>query len=141
MQIKISEKTRKAAVSDPRAVAQILADILKAEDGFDKVKEHFWGIYLDARNYIARIELISLGTLNASLIHPRETLKPAIEGNAAQFIVAHNHPSGEVEPSEDDLTITRRLTEAAKIMGIELLDHIIINSKGGFYSFKGKGLI
>ena len=141
MTIKISEKIKKAAASNPEAIADILTNILKAEQSIDKVKEHFWGVYLDSRNYINRIELISLGTLNASLIHPRETLKPAIEGNAAQFVVGHNHPSGEVEPSEDDLEITKRLAEAAKIMGIELLDHIIINEQGSFYSFKAKGLM
>ena len=105
------------------------------------MKEHFWGVYLDARNIITRIELIHLGTLNANLVHPRETFRPAIVSSAASLIVLHNHPSDDCEPSEDDLNITKRLVEAGKILGIELLDHIIINLKNKYFSFKEKELI
>ena len=81
-----------------------------------------------------------IGTLNTSLAHPREIFKEAIIYNAMPVVLAHNHPSGDPEPSEDDLTITKRLTEAGKILGIEVIDHIII-TKTGFFSFKEKGLL
>jgi DNA repair protein RadC len=83
---------------------------------------------------------ISIGTLNANLIHPREVFKEAVRSSAAQIIIAHNHPSGDPEPSPDDVAITRRLEEAAKIFGIELLDHIIV-TKDSFFSLKERGLM
>lgn len=89
-------------------------------------KEHFVVLYLNARNQLIHKELISVGTLNASLVHPREVFKPAIEHLAACVIVAHNHPSGEVEPSQADLELTERLRLAGELLGIELIDHIII---------------
>ncbi|CAD7782800.1 MAG: hypothetical protein KCCBMMGE_01538 [Candidatus Methanoperedenaceae archaeon GB37] len=85
-------------------------------------------------------EIISVGSLNASLVHPREVFEPAVRNLAAQIILAHNHPSGDPEPSEDDITVTKRLIEAGKIMGIEVVDHIIV-VKNGFFSFKEKGLL
>ena len=103
-------------------------------------KEHFIVLYLNARNQLVYKETISVGTLNASLIHSREVFEPAVRNLAAQIIVAHNHPSGDREPSEDDLVITKRLVEAGKITGIEIVDHIII-TKTGFINFKDKGLI
>jgi len=103
-------------------------------------KEHFIGIYLNARNEINKIELISLGTLTAGIIHPRETFKPALINHAASIILFHNHPSDNPEPSEDDLAITRRLIEAGKILGIEVLDHIIF-TKTKHYSFKEHKLL
>jgi DNA repair protein RadC len=104
----------------------------------DKAKEHFKLILLNPRNKIIGISTVSIGSLNASLVHPREVFKDAIGHSAASVVLAHNHPSGDPEPSEDDLTITKRLTEAGKILGIEVLDHIIIG-KNNHYSFKAKG--
>ena len=141
MRIKISDKLKKEPIKDAKRIADILIKDLKAEERDDRMKEHFWGVYLDARNVINRIELVHLGTLNANLIHPRETFRPAIISSAASLIVLHNHPSDDVEPSEDDLSVTKRLEEAGKILGIELLDHIIINLKNKYFSFKAKGLI
>ena len=86
------------------------------------------------------MDTISVGTLNTNLIHPRETFDAAIRCHAAHIVVAHNHPSGESEPSEDDLEITKRLVESGKILGIEVIDHIII-TKNRFFSFKEKDLI
>ena len=83
---------------------------------------------------------IFIGTLNANLVHPREIFAEALKQNAASVILVHNHPSGDAEPSEDDLTITKRITEAGKIMGIDVLDHIII-TKNKVFSFKEKKLI
>ena len=106
----------------------------------DKAKEHFKLILLNPRNKIIGISTISIGTLNASLVHPREVFKDAIVHSAASVVLAHNHPSGDPEPSEDDIAITKRLIEAGKILGIEVMDHIII-AKNGFFSFKERGLV
>ncbi len=106
----------------------------------DNKKEHFVIFFLDARNQEIKREIISVGSLNANLVHPREVFEPAIRHLAAQVIVAHNHPSGDPSPSEDDLAITKRLTESGKILGIEILDHIII-AKDGFLSFKEKRIL
>jgi len=103
-------------------------------------KENFICLYLDARNKLIYKETVSIGTLNANLVHPREVFEPAIRHLAAQIIAIHNHPSGDPEPSEDDLEITKRLMESGKILGIELIDHLII-TKERFFSFKEKGLI
>jgi DNA repair protein RadC len=81
-----------------------------------------------------------MGTLNASLVHPREVFKDAITHSAASVVLAHNHPSGDPEPSEDDLKITRKLVDSGKILGIEVIDHIII-AKNGFKSLANEGLI
>ena len=122
-------------IKDPQSVVKAISASIK-----DKAKEHFKLILLNARNKILGISTISIGSLNASIVHPREVFKDAIMHNAYSVVLAHNHPSGDPEPSEDDLTITKRFIEAGKILGIEVIDHIII-SKNGFFSFKEKGLI
>jgi DNA repair protein RadC len=103
-------------------------------------KEHFIIFYLVSRNQEIRREIISIGSINANLVHPREVFEPAVRYLAAQIVLVHNHPSGDPEPSEDDLEITKRLIEAGKILGIEVVDHIII-VKTGFISFKEKNLL
>jgi len=103
-------------------------------------KEYFVVFFLDARNQEIKREIISIGSLNANLIHPREVFEPAVKNLAAQMIISHNHPSGDPEPSEDDLEVTRRLVEAGKILGIEVIDHVII-TKNGFLSFREMGLL
>ncbi|MBI5573191.1 MAG: DNA repair protein RadC [Elusimicrobia bacterium] len=106
----------------------------------DRKREHFVVFYLNARNEILKRDFVSIGTLNASLVHPREVFKPAIEHSAASVIFVHNHPSGDTTPSEDDIKLTKRLIAAADILGIEILDHIII-SKTDYLSMKSKNLI
>jgi DNA repair protein RadC len=98
-------------------------------------KEHFVVLYLNARNQLIHKENISIGTLNASLVHPREVFEPALRILASQIIVAHNHPSGDIAPSEEDLKITKRLRSAGELLGIEVLDHIII-AENNFSSLK-----
>jgi DNA repair protein RadC len=120
-------------IKDPEAVVKAIRASIK-----DKAKEHFKLILLNPRNKIIGISTISIGTLNASLVHPREVFKDAIVHSAASVVLAHNHPSGDPEPSEDDLKITKKLVESGKILGIEVLDHIIIG-KNDYYSFKAKG--
>lgn len=122
-------------IKNPQSVVKAIRASIK-----DKAKEHFKLILLDTRNKIIGISTISIGTLNASLVHPREIFKEAIIHNSASVVLAHNHPSGDPEPSEEDLTITERLVESGKILGIEVIDHIIIG-KTNFSSFKERGLI
>jgi DNA repair protein RadC len=132
---KESDRKRYNAVTSP----EILYNIIKSKIS-NFAKEHFFVISLDTRNNYIGIDEISIGTLTASLVHPRETFESAIKRHAAHIIISHNHPSGETEPSEDDIKITKRLVDAGKIMGIEILDHLIITSNS-YLSFKEKFLI
>ena len=104
-------------------------------------KEHFLAFYLDARNHLVREETVSIGTLSASLVHPREVFSPAIAHAAAALIVAHNHPSGDCSPSPEDKDVTRRLQESGALLGIPLLDHLIVAAGGDFYSFRESGFL
>ncbi|MGB2762299.1 MAG: DNA repair protein RadC [Minisyncoccales bacterium] len=106
----------------------------------DKSREHLMAIYLNARNEMVYKKPMFIGTLNANLVHPREIFQEALKQNAASIILVHNHPSGDSEPSQDDLEITKRIIEAGKIMGIDVLDHIIITKTKAF-SFKENKLI
>lgn len=103
-------------------------------------KEHFVVFYLDTRNQEIKRDVVSIGTLNYNLVHPREVFEPAVRNLAASIIVSHNHPSGCLEPSDEDLSLTKRLSQAGKLLGIELLDHVIV-TKDGFMSFKEKNLL
>lgn len=140
-------------IKNPQSVAKIIRASIK-----DMKKEHFMIIPLSTRNKKIGKPYpipVSTGTLNASLVHPREVFKEAIARSASSVVLAHNHPSGDPEPSEEDLRITKRLVEAGKIIGIEVLDHIIIgknvikgnivnhrkDEKESYCSFKEKGLI
>ena len=108
---------------------------------FERVqeKEYFIAFLLDTQNQIKDKTIVSIGTLNASLIHPREVFKEAIRDNCASIIVAHNHPSGSLTPSDEDLAVTKRLQDAGKILGIEVLDHIIVTDNG-YISLREKNL-
>jgi DNA repair protein RadC len=103
-------------------------------------KEHFCVLYLNVRNQLIEREIISIGNLNTSIAHPREVFEPAVRVHAAQIILCHNHPSGSVEPSATDIETTRRLVRAGKILGIEVIDHVIITSTA-FLSMKERGLL
>ncbi|MBV6479373.1 MAG: hypothetical protein HGGPFJEG_02144 [Ignavibacteria bacterium] len=129
------ERKKFSSLTSPEEIFRILNQKISSYS-----KEHFYVISLDTRNYFIGMDEISTGTLTASLVHPRETFESAIKRHAAHIIMAHNHPSGETDPSEDDLKITKRLVEAGKIMGINVLDHIIF-TKSSFMSFKEKNLL
>lgn len=103
-------------------------------------REHFLAIYLNARNQVLRSEVVSIGSLSASIVHPREVFVPAIKHVAASIILAHNHPSGDTTPSKEDIELTRRMVEAGGIMGLDILDHIIV-SASDFLSLKERGLM
>ena len=125
----------KLTVRDSKDVAKVFLDLLALEDKIDQEKEHFYVMHLDIRSRVKLVELVSLGTLTASLVHPRETFRRAVMQGSASIIVAHNHPSDEVEPSDEDTKTTKLLHEAGNILGIKLLDHIIFTNDK-FYSFR-----
>ena len=104
-----------------------------------KKKEYFLALLLDTRNQLIRVAEISVGSLDSSIVHPREVFKEAVSASAASVVFVHNHPSGDSEASEDDIKLTKRLAEAGEIMGIDVLDHIIIGDKK-YLSLKRGGL-
>jgi DNA repair protein RadC len=106
----------------------------------EEAQEVFGILILNTKNKIAAVHEVSRGTLNASMVHPREVFKPAVLHNAAAIICFHNHPSGDTEPSKEDIKITNRLVEAGKIMGIEILDHIIVGDDR-YVSLKERGVM
>lgn len=95
-------------------------------------KEHLRGIYLNSHYKVIHDEVISVGSLTANIVHPREVFRPAIERNAAAILIAHNHPSGSTNPTQSDIIVTKQLAEAGKILGIELLDHLVIGKRKFF---------
>lgn len=126
--------TNLPTISDTKDAIAHLTDLRNLK------KEHFVALYINARNKLTHKEVISVGTLTANLVHPREVFEVAMTHAAVEIVVAHNHPSGDPEPSNADLEITKRLVEAGKLMGIKVLNHIII-TKENYFSFKDKGLI
>ncbi len=118
----------------PKDVWERMGDVRNSK------KEHFIVFYLDSRNQEIQKEIVSIGILNESLVHPREVFENAIKNNAAAIIIAHNHPSGSIEPSEADISVTKRLVSAGKILDIEVLDHIIV-SKDAYISMKELDLL
>ena len=118
---------------------QKVADYLREKLGREK-KEHFVVLLLDSQNNLVHINDISIGTLNETLVHPREVFEPAVRLLAARIIVAHNHPSGDLEPSDEDLKLTQRLISVGELTGIPVVDHFIV-SLTGYISFKEKGLL
>ncbi len=121
-------------VSSPADVDRLLRGRIANLD-----RENFVVVLLNTKNEVIETPLVSVGTLSASLVHPREVFKPAIRASAASVILAHNHPSGKVEPSREDREVTRRLGEAAGVLGIEVLDHVIVGD--GFFSMKEHGML
>ena len=116
--------------------ARMLATYLADVD-----REHFVVLMLDQKNHVIGIHTVSMGSLTASIVHPREVFKAAILANAATILCGHNHPSGDPQPSKEDRAITHRLAEAGKLLGINVVDHIIIGSAGRYFSFADEGLL
>jgi DNA repair protein RadC len=130
-----SSETTKITVKSPEDVVKTARNLLKG-----KKKEHFLVICLDTRNHLIKTSTVSIGSLDCSIVHPREVFKDAISSSAASVIFIHNHPSGDPTPSEDDIKMTKRLIEAGEIIGIEVLDHIII-CDSEHLSMKAKNLV
>lgn len=125
-------------VRSPQHAFDIVENVLKLSS---KTKEHLVMMSLNTKNECIGLHTIHIGSVNASIIHPRDVLQPAILNNATSFMVFHNHPSGDVTPSPEDINATKRLAESGQILGIELLDHIIIGTDGRFASLREKGYI
>lgn len=123
------------SISDPSRLVNAIRKGIQ-----EKAKEHFKLVLLNTRNRIIGISTISVGTLNSSLVHPREVFRDALSHSASSIILVHNHPSDDPEPSDDDIAVTRRLADAGRLMGIEVIDHIII-IRHCYTSFKEKGLL
>jgi DNA repair protein RadC len=121
-------------ISSPADVERLLRRRIANLD-----RENFVVVLLNTKNEVIETSTVSVGTLGASLVHPREVFKPAVRASAASVILAHNHPSGKVEPSREDREVTRRLDEAAGILGIEVLDHVIVGD--GYFSMKEHGML
>lgn len=105
-----------------------------------ETKEHFVGLHLDSKNRLLCLEIVSVGSLNASIVHPREVYKSALLSSAAAIVFVHNHPSGDPTPSREDIELTSRLKQASDLLGIRLLDHVVIGS-GRHFSFADSGLL
>lgn len=125
----------KITLDSSLAVAHYLQNVIGKEK-----KENFLALFLDSRNRLLKASKISIGSLTASIVHPREVFKEAMRYSAAQIILAHNHPSDDPQPSPEDVAMTRRLEEVAKIIGIDILDHIIV-TKNSFKSLRAEKLM
>ena len=126
-------RTPKRYVTGPEDVADLLMPEMAALD-----REHFRAILLNTKNRILGVRTISIGSLNTSVVHAREVFKAAVAESAQSIVLVHNHPSGLPEPSGEDLLVTRRLAEAGRILGIEVLDHVVLGSQG-FVSMRELG--
>jgi DNA repair protein RadC len=129
-----SESATRISVKTPEDVAALVQGKLKG-----KKKEYFLAVLLDTRNQLIRVAEISVGSLDSSIVHPREVFKEAISASAASVIFVHNHPSGDTAASQEDISLTKRLAGAGEIVGIEVLDHVIIGGKN-HASLKRQGL-
>jgi len=132
---KLMKKGYKLQIKTASDVYQYYVDELQ-----NKTKEYFYALFLDTKNRILKEELVSIGTLNESLIHPRELFNSAVQASCNSVIIVHNHPSGDCVPSDSDKEVTKVLVEAGEIMGIKVLDHVIIG-KEGFMSLKESGIM
>jgi DNA repair protein RadC len=126
-------------ITAPEQFVPIAVGLL--QNAMERENEEFWVIYLDGRNRPRGSIMVSAGTLNQSLVHPREAFRGAIVAGAAAIIVCHNHPSGDPTPSREDLSITSRLRQVGELVGIKVLDHIIIGDEGKYISLAGQGVL
>ena len=123
-------------IQSPNDIFNIAQNVIR---GNEYAEENLWLITLDIKNNITGIFTVSTGSLNSSIVHPREIFKRAVLQNAASIIICHNHPSGDPAPSQEDIDTTKRIYDAGKILGIELLDHVIIGDNK-YTSLKEKGV-
>jgi len=129
-----SEVGERPLVKTPEDVTGVVGRRLR-----DKKKEHFLALLLDSRNRLIKVSEVSIGSLDTSIVHPREVFKEALSVSAASVIFVHNHPSGDLTPSEDDIKLSKRLAQAGEIIGIDVLDHIIVAGKSSL-SLKRQGM-
>jgi DNA repair protein RadC len=131
----VALRNSKIEIGQAKDVAKVFQDLLNLEDSIDRDKEHFYVMHLDSHRRINLVELVEIGTLADANIHPRETYRRAVMEGSHSIIVAHNHPSGDVSPSDNDITVTVKLDKAGEILHIPLLDHIVFTTTH-FYSFR-----
>ena len=122
-------------ISCPNDIYKVVKEYLSGVD-----REHLVLVTLDTKNNITSISTVSIGSLNQSIVHPREVFKQAILSNASSIILAHNHPTGDSSPSKEDINITNRIKECGKILGIDLLDHLILGDDN-YVSLREKGIV
>jgi DNA repair protein RadC len=132
-------KSRKRKIGGSKDVAPVFRAILETECEVDQGKEHFWVLGLNTKNQIQYLELVTLGLLDQTVVHPREVFRFAVMKGVKSIILVHNHPSGDPQPSSQDRAITERLAEAGKVLGIQVLDHVIVGEHGAYYSFQEAG--
>jgi DNA repair protein RadC len=130
-----SPEGKKPLIKTPEEVVKLIKGKLAG-----KKEEHFLALFLNTRGHVIKTVEISVGSLDASIVHPREVFREAMAASAASLVLAHNHPSGEPEPSAEDIQLTKRLTEVGELVGIEVLDHVIVGDNS-FISLKRKGLL
>ncbi|UJF36425.1 DNA repair protein RadC [Paenibacillus hexagrammi] len=130
-----SALTERVTIRSPKDVAELLSEELRYLQ-----KEHFVCLFLNTKNHVLAQETLSMGSLNASIVHPREVFRAAIKRSSASIVCVHNHPSGDPTPSPEDVSLTQRLVEAGSIIGIEVLDHVIIGDQR-FISLKEQGFM
>ena len=128
-------KQKLKIANTPERVSNIMTAILNNEDEVDRKKEHFWVIGTNVGLRIEYIDLVSLGSLSETTVHPREVFRYAIMKGVFALILVHNHPSGDLMPSDHDEKTTEKLKQAGDIIGINVIDHIIIDGEGNYYSF------
>ena len=126
----------RTAISTPEDVVALCSSQLRGLD-----REHFWCIGLNTKNQLLKVVEVSIGSLNASIVHPRELFKEAVRVSAASIVLVHNHPSGDPTPSGADVQLTRRLVKAGDVLGIEVLDHVVIGDGGEHSSLRDLGLM
>jgi DNA repair protein RadC len=130
-------RNSKITIREVQDVAKVFQDLLTLEDKIDRDKEHFYVMHVNSRQQINLVELVAIGTLNHAEIHPRETFRRAVIEGSDSILVAHNHPTGDVTPSDADIRTTTQLHKAGEILNIPLLDHIIFSAtRSSFFSFK-----
>lgn len=132
--VRDSQPSRLTTIRGPADVEAACKSLRTAQ------REVFAVLLLNARHEMIRRVTVSVGSLNASIVHPREVFKPAVLASAASVVLVHNHPSGDPEPSEEDLSITRRLVNVGELLGIPVLDHVVV-ARRGLVSFRARGLL
>jgi DNA repair protein RadC len=138
MLIKIKSKHRQESVTMALNMYIVLREILLAKNQFDRQKEHFWSVLLSTNKKIQYVDEVSIGSLNQTIANPREVFRLAIHKGADCLVIAHNHPSGNLKPSDADRKLVKKLSDAGKIIGIEVIDAFIITEKC-YHSFLGSG--
>ena len=131
-------KDSKIQVHGAAEVTKVFQDILALEDKIEQYKEHYYVMHLNIRSQVIMVELVTVGTVSSSLVHPRETFRRAVMAGAASIIIAHNHPSGEADPSDEDTKITQLMFDAGNLLGITMLDHIIFTNDN-YFIFRNNG--